>query len=266
VNRKWVLRIVTVIGVVVVIAGIAIYSYVQSLMAFKPLEISYATVQTAMPADALCAGGRSESTGIAKEILNLETDVIYVAGGSNPMPDAVWQEARFSLPLLKNSTRNLLFNGSCFFRSPGASADCAGDECFTMSEIDGYSWLALTTIEGQSCFPDPSGCSGDTVQPGFVSVNTIAKCHRIVYDGPVIYELSDGQGNRYVMHASATGTPDLTPSLPEGWTLTEREISEPLVLLPFGGGEDCYYNIVRDNLVQSYHQIAYSGPVYPPQS
>jgi hypothetical protein len=35
------------------------------------------------------------------------------------------------------------------------------------------------------------------------------------------------------------------------------------VLLPFGGGDDCYYNVIRDNLVQSYHQIAYAADVYP---
>jgi hypothetical protein len=252
-----------IVVVVLVVGGLLFWNYFQSLTAFKPLTISYATQQTQMPTGAVCAGGSDESTGIAKEIINLETDYIYVAGGQNPMPDDEWASFSFRLPILKNSTRNLLFDGSCFFRSPDATPDCQGDACFNIEEIVGYTWLNLTQIAGQSCFPDASGCSADVVNPGYVSVTTIAKCHAITYEGPIIYELSDGQGNLYVMHATGTGTPDLNPTLPTGWTLTERTIDEPLELLPFGGGDTCYYNVVRDNLVQSYHQYAYSGDVYP---
>jgi hypothetical protein len=138
-----------------------------------------------------------------------------------------------------------------------------GAACFTIDELLGYTWLKLTTVVGNSCFPDTAGCSGDQVKAGYVSINTIAKCHRLVYPGPTIYELADGKGNRYVMHATATGKPDLTATLPAGWTLTARDISEPLTLLPFGGGDSCYYNVIRDNLVQSYHQVAFSGVQYP---
>lgn len=247
----------------VAVGGLLFWNYFQSLIALKPLTISYATIETQMPDGAACAGGNNESTRVAKEILNLESDYIYVAGGANPMPDDTWVNYRFGLPLLKNSTRNLLFNGSCFFRSPDAAPDCVGDACFSIEEIVGYTWLNLTQIAGQSCFPDASGCQADVVNPGYVSINTIAKCHRIVYDGPVIYELADDKGNRFVMHATATGTPDLSATLPAGWTLTERSIEEPLVLLPFGGGDDCYYNVVRDNLVQSYHQYQYADDTYP---
>lgn len=264
-KKRNLLIIVGAVLAVIVMAAVLVFSYINNLIAPKPLEITFATVQTAMPEGASCAGGNEDSPGVAKEFINLETDDIYVAGGPNVMPDDVWANFTFRLPLLQNSTRNLLFNGSCFFRSPDADADCVGDACFTIEEVVGYSWLKLTTIAGQSCFPDASGCTGDVVNPGYVSINTIAKCHRIIYNGPVIYELSDGHGNVYVMHATATGTPDVTgPSLPVGWTLREREISEPLVLLPFGGGDDCYYNVVRDNLVQAYHQYAFADAQYPP--
>lgn len=264
-NRKNLLIIVGILVVIVASGGLMFLSYFNGLIAPKPLEISFATVQTAMPEGASCAGGNDESTGVAKEILNLETDDIYVAGSTNPMPDDVWAEFSFRLPLFQNSTRNLLFDGSCFFRSPDAAATCQGDDCFTVEEIVGYTWLKLTTVVGDDCYPDDSGCSADVVNPGYVSISTIAKCHMITYEGPTIYELSDGRGNLFVMHATATGTPDLTgPTLPDGWTLTARDISEPLVLLPFGGGDDCYYNIVRDNLVQSYHQYGFAGEVYPP--
>ncbi len=249
---------------IALIAGLVALSYVQRLMAPKPLTITYSTEQTIMPADAACAGGSDKSIGVAKEVFNLETKDIYVAGGANPMPDAVWADYHFWLPYLKNSTRHLLFDGSCFFRSPDAPADCTGDACFNFATIVDYSWLKLTTVVGNSCFPDASGCSGDQVNPGYVSINTIAKCQRVVFEGPIIYELADGKGNRYVMHATMTGVPDVTgPTLPAGWTLTERTIDEPLVLLPFGAGDNCYYNVVRDNLVQSYHQYVYASEQYP---
>lgn len=251
---------------VIALAAVLMLTYIRELTALKPLEISYSTEQTLMPEGASCAGGSDESTGVAKEIFDLETDYIYVAGGTNAMPDDVWADYRFGLPILKNSTRNLLFNGSCFFRSPDVPATCSGDDCFSIVELVGYTWLNLTQVVGQSCFPDASGCSGDVVEAGYLSINTIAKCHHIVYDGPTIYELSDGQGNLYVMHATDDGTPTLDPELPDGWTITERQIDEPLVLQPFGGGTDCYYNVVRDNLVQSYHQYQYAGDIYPPES
>jgi hypothetical protein len=263
-KRRNVLIIAGIVLVIVVIGAVVGFSYLQSLLAPKPLDITYSTEQIALPEVYSCAGGREDSPGIAKEILNLETDDIFVAGGTNAMPDDVWQNYSFRLPIVQNSTRNLMFNGSCFFRSPDVPVDCEGEACFTIETIVDYTWLKLTTIVGQSCFPDANGCSGDVVNAGYVSINTIAKCHHIVYDSDVIYELSDGNGNLYVMHATATGTPDLNAALPTGWTLTERPLDEPLVLLPFGGGDNCYYNVVRDNLVQSYHQYAYSGETYPP--
>ncbi|MFZ4814937.1 MAG: hypothetical protein ACOYL5_10395 [Phototrophicaceae bacterium] len=262
-NRRTLLIAGGALLAVVLVAGLLVFNYVQSLLAFEPLTISYATVQTNMPENAACAGGSGESTGIAKEIINLDTNFIYVAGGDQAMPDDVWADYNFRLPILQNSTRNLMFQGSCFFRSPGASATCTGEDCFIMEEINGYNWLALTLVEGQSCFPDAAGCSGDVVNPGYVSITTIAKCHRLVWEGPVIYELTDAEGNLYVMHATATGTPDLNPTLPDGWSLAERTLSEPLVLLPFGGGDECHYNVLRDNLLQSYHQYTYAAAQYP---
>ncbi|MCA9912829.1 MAG: hypothetical protein KC496_05755, partial [Anaerolineae bacterium] len=203
------------------------------------------------------------SPATAKEIINLETGEIFVGGGDNEMPDDVWLSHNFRLPILQNSTRNLMFDETCFFRSPNADEDCSGtDECFTTQEIDGYSWYLLTYNMGQDCFPDASGCHEDVVEPGYVSITTIDKCQQVTFSGSEIYVLSDGQGNRFVMHANASGTPDLNPDLPVGWTLEAVQIDEPLVLLPFGG-DHCYYNIVRDNLVQAYHQFEYAGDVYP---
>lgn len=262
-KRSTVRMIVGGVVILLAVGGLLIWNQLQQILAPPTLTVSYATVRSELPPNVSCAGGSTESGGIAKEILNLETDDIFVAGGSNPMSDEVWENYNFRLPILQNSTRNLMFQGSCFYRSPDVPSDCEGDACFSISEIADHTWLKLTTLVGVSCFPSEAGCSGETVEAGYVSINTIAKCHQITYEAGTIYELSDGTGNVYVMHATATGTPDLNAALPDGWTLNAREISEPLVLLPFGGGNDCYYNVLRDNLVQSYHQIAYAGERYP---
>lgn len=255
---------VGLIVMLLLIGGGLAYFRVQAWMDLPDLAISYQTVQTPRPEGSVCAGEGAEGPRIAKEILNLETDVIYVGGGPDAMPDEVWADYSFRLPLLKNSTRELLFDESCFFRSPGVDPACEGDACFTVEEIVGYSWLALTVVEGQSCYPDPSGCRADVVDPGYLSITTIAKCHEITYSGPTIYVLSDGLGNEAVMHATATGTPDIDHvALPEGWTLEARQIDAPFTILPFGGGTECHYNIIRDNLVQSYHQFAYAEERYP---
>ncbi|MGV2433811.1 MAG UNVERIFIED_CONTAM: hypothetical protein LVT10_01970 [Anaerolineae bacterium] len=69
---------------IVVVAGVAGYAWFQSLIAPKPLEISYATVQTLMPDGASCAGVNEDSPGVAKEILNLETDYTVCCRGDKP--------------------------------------------------------------------------------------------------------------------------------------------------------------------------------------
>lgn len=266
-NRKNIFIGLGILTVVIAISALAFFNYLNQLMAFPSLEDRYTTVQSTMPDNPTCVGMSEEGPRIAKEIINLETDVIYIGGGTKPIPDDIWPAFSFRLPILKNSTRNLLFDESCFYRSPGVPADCEGiDECFIEEELVGYSWVRLTTLEGQTCLPDPSGCSGDVVKPGYVSISTIAKCQRIVFEGPIIYEMTDDKANKYVMHATGDGIPKTTEqTLPEGWSVVERTIDEPLVLLPFGGGDECYYNIVRDNLVQSYHQYVYTDLQYPPQ-
>ena len=72
-----------------------------------------------------------------------------------------------------------------------------------------------------------------------------------------------GRGEAAIMHATANGTPTTDVPLPDGWTLTEETLPEPLVVRPFGGGDACYFNILRDAKVQSYHQFRYAGPSYP---
>jgi hypothetical protein len=65
------------------------------------------------------------------------------------------------------------------------------------------------------------------------------------------------------MHATETGKADTTATLPSGWTLKKLILKEPLSISPFGGGNECYYNIVGDNLGQGYHQYIFSDKFYP---
>lgn len=254
---------ILIIGVVVALVALGggAYAYIQSLTTLPSFSGSYRTVQSTMPVTFSCVWGGGERPGVAKEIVDIRTDIAYLAGGENPMPDDVWEATSFNFPIIKNSDRNLVFDETCFYRSPGTEADCEGDTCFVFEELAGYTWMSLLILLGQDCYPDAVGCSTDGVNAGYVTFTTIDKCQRLVFNGPVIYELRDGTGNVYVMHATATGTPDLTPTLPDGWTLSERTLEEPLELLPFGGGDPCYYNTVRDN--QGYHQVAYTGDTYP---
>ena len=78
-----------------------------------------------------------------------------------------------------------------------------------------------------------------------------------------IYQLTDNKGNYYVMHATETGKPDTTVNLPIGWSLKKVILKEPLIISPFGGGNECYYNIVGDHLGQGYHQYIFADKFYP---
>lgn len=100
------------------------------------------------------------------------------------------------------------------------------------------------------------------VDPGAIDVKVISKCHHVIFEDE-IYELADPAGNRYVMHATDTGTPDLNASIPAGWTLARVELDEPLEIMPFGGGDNCFHNVLRDNLGQGYHQYVFARESYP---
>lgn len=78
-----------------------------------------------------------------------------------------------------------------------------------------------------------------------------------------IYQLTDNRGNFFVMHATETGKPDTTVLLPKFWNLKKVMIKEPLIIKPFGGGNNCYFNILGDHLGQGYHQYVFADKFYP---
>jgi hypothetical protein len=48
-----------------------------------------------------------------------------------------------------------------------------------------------------------------------------------------------------------------------GWSLKKVILKDPLILSPFGGGNECFFNIVGDHLGQGYHQYIFNNKWYP---
>lgn len=254
--------LISVIGCLLAIAASGAY-YVQRTLTFPPLPSYDASVLSGKPEGASCLN-TLRSPSLAIELIDLAADQVYLAGGANPISEAQWDQTRVMFPHLKNSKRYLLFEDSCFYRSPAKSADCQGQDCVTYGEHYGHTWLVLNDLAGQACYPDGKGCHLDRVKPGYVSITTIDKCQEITFSGPTIYELADQRGNRYIMHATSNHQPDITTvALPAGWQLSQVEISQPLILQP-RGQDHCYYNIIRDEKLQSYHQYVFVDEVSPP--
>lgn len=249
--------------VVLLLAATAVYiaTTFQRTLAFDPLPTFDTTVISGRPAGAECIN-KSSRAPLAIELIDLEQDVVYLAGGENPISVEQWDNTAVRFPHLKNSKRYLLFDDTCLYRAFGTPADCQGAECATFTELYDHTWFTLNGIAGFTCYPDPDGCEGDVVNPGYVSLTTIDKCQEITFSGPTINELVDEWGNRYVMHATDDGQPQVAGvPLPPGWTLSEVTLSQPLTIQPRGDGH-CYYNIMRDAHLQSYHQYVFAEDVF----
>lgn len=251
--------------ILAIIAAITLNNFLQlrSLTKFPTsveAGVSFQTIQSGRPEGSGCLN-EIPTEGLAKELINLESRTVILGIGEGSMPDDEWAQFEPSLPIAKNINRNVMFDSDCFYRSPGAPVDCEGEACRITEEFMGYEWMELSAIDSQDCLPvGETGCGQPDL--GVISVTVTRKCHQIIFEDE-IYDLADPAGNRYVMHANATGTPDLSVVLPEGWTLEKVMLDEPLEVLPFGGGDNCYHNVLRDNLGQGYHQYIFAGETYP---
>ncbi len=262
--NKQKLLVLGLVAVGIVLIGVVVFTAVQGLV-FPTSEeagVSFRTIESDRPEGSTCLNNPGE-VGLAKELINIRENIVVVGGGTNPMPDAEWADYRPRLPWIKNINRNTLFSDSCFYRSPTAPVDCEGEACRIERDISGYSWVELSLVDAQDCVATGDAeCTANGVDPGAVSITVTRKCHQIIFTDE-IYELVDPAGNRYVMHAIDADTPDVNPTLPDGWTLARVALSEPLEILPFGGGDNCYHNVVRDHLGQGYHQYVFVDDQYP---
>ena len=198
--------------------------------------------------------------GFAKELINQKEIIVVISGGKNQISMDKWDEFKPSLPYRKNIDRHLLFQQTAFYRSPNTDVNCEGAACMTEHTYKSYSWIELAK---PICI-DYVGGKTDILKPekGRLVIKTIQKCKAIMFTDS-IFQLTDGKGNFYVMHATENGKPDTKVILPLGWTLKKMILKEPLIISPFGGGNDCFYNILGDNLGQGYHQYIFTNKFYP---
>ena len=201
-----------------------------------------------------------QEIGTAKEIINVKEKLVVVSGGKNPIPLKIWDNFKPRIPWQKNIDRNLLFNKTAFLRSPNAPSNCKGTDCITEMKYKGYTWIELASPLAIDYIPSKT----DMLKPaeGHLVVKVIKKC-QLVYFENEIYQMSDDKGNKYVMHATETGTPNLDAVLPKGFKLEKVKLDEPLIIVPFGDKEDCYFNIVGDHLGQGFHQFEYADKFFP---
>ncbi len=212
------------------------------------------------PAFKLPADVQWQEIGFATELINMKERLVVIGVGDNPIPRAEWDDFKPRLPWQKNIDRHLLIDKTRFLRSPDAPANCQGAACNTQIEYKGYSWIKLASPLVVDYIPAKT----DMLKPekGHLVVKVIKKCQAVVFENE-IYQMSDDKGNLYVMHATETGKPNLNVVLPEGFAIKKVTLEEPLVIIPFGDKEDCYFNIVGDHLGQGYHQYQYADDYYP---
>lgn len=232
-----------------------------SLPTSQAAGVSYAATPSTWPAETACLNP-AKPRGIAKEIMVGSMMTIAIAGGDKAISDDDWRSFDPGFGNTKNSDRHLLFQRSCFSRSPSRPSTCTGDDCRDIVEVGGHTWVALSKVEAADCWPNASACAATGAHEGGLFVVVTRKCHELVFEGSVRM-LRGPHGESAVMHATADGHPTLDVQLPPGWTLQEETLSEPLVVHPFGGGDACFYNIIRDHRLQSYHQLSYATSVYP---
>lgn len=201
-----------------------------------------------------------KKVGLAKELINLKEKSVIISGGENPVPDEKWDNFKPAFPWTKNIDRYILIDKTVLFRSPNTKSDCKNTDCFTSMAYKGFSWVELAKPLAIDHIPKKT----DILKPekGHLVIKTIKKCQAIYFKDE-IYQLSDNKGNLFVMHATETGKPSLDAVLPDGWTLKRVTLNEPLIVMPFGEKEDCYFNIAGDHLGQGYHQYKYAGEYYP---
>ena len=221
----------------------------------KEVGLNFSTEKSKLP-DSLTW----KKIGFAKELINQKEMVVVISGGKNPIPLEKWDEFKPSLPYRKNLDRHLLFQKTAFYRSPNTDVNCEDDACIKQRDYKNYTWMELA----MPICVDYIGGKTDMLKPakGHLVIKTIQKCQTVMFTDS-IFQLTDNKGNLYVMHATETGKADTTAALPNGWSLKKVMLKEPLIISPFGGGNECYYNIVGDNLGQGYHLYIFADAVYP---
>jgi|GEM_PF-341773 len=176
----------------------------------------------------------------------------------NPISAKEWLKFKSPFPWMKNQSRKLMFNAAYFVGSPSViksgNTSANTDSNYVILDIGSYSWLELAKVKARTIYPGGRKASGMNPKAGQLIFTTVIKpqINRYVNE---IYQMTDGKGNYFVMHATVTGKPRLDVKLPNGWILNLVKIDKPLIVTPTVNG---YVNIIGDNLGQGYHQYIYA--------
>jgi hypothetical protein len=227
------------------------------LKSAKEVGLHFSTEKSKLPDTLLW-----KKIGFAKELINLKEKVVVISGGEKPIPLEKWKDYHPSFPYTKNIDRHLLFQKTAFYRSPNSELNCKDRSCIKLREINHYTWVEFAK---PICI-DFVGGETDILKPeeGHLVIKTIQKCQSLLFTDS-IFQLTDNNGNYYVMHATETRKPSTSVILPMGWSLQKIFLNEPLIISPFGGGNECYFNIIGDHLGQGYHQYIFKDAFYPPK-
>ena len=193
-------------------------------------------------------------------MINIKENLVILSYGDNAIPKEAWDDFKVRLPWQKNIDRHILFDKTYFLRSPNTPADCQGASCKTVIDYKGYSWIELANPLAIDYIPSKTNMLKP--EEGHLVVKVIKKCQVVVFENE-IYQMSDVKGNLYAMHATESGEANLDVVLPKGFKIEKVTLKEPLIIIPFGEKEDCYFNIVGDHLGQGYHQYQYASEFYP---
>lgn len=218
----------------------------------------------------------------------------YFGSGTNPVPDSIWYGTyEPPYPYVKNTTRNLQFNASYFIGSPGASI---GTTTY-ITTSDGYTWASMSTTHNAMTPFKASDYAGNippvlnafaagnwvTVPAsGSVKLTVNYKAQNMLFyarenNSPTQaqitrYFVKDSYDNIYIMHAAASSDPAVilqnfnAATLPPGWTRYSTVLPQNFVITPATGSNNLMeYNLLRDNMDSTYHQVYWGSKGLPAQ-
>ncbi|CAB9513448.1 unknown protein [Seminavis robusta] len=202
-----------------------------------------------------CLLTSSADGGDAIEIVDESTDILHVAFGNSITEEEFATYPQEVGNWSKNSPRDAQFDG-CILKSPLTPIDCSGmEECLAVKEVPEFNnslWMETTQFACRGWYPSGKVDDIDLQPPP---------------EGQI---LTDEWGNEYILHATVQeGKDGIADSLegqvlPEGWSIREVTLTSPFSIWPdISDDGTCYYQILRDNLDNSYHGIGCGGDMRP---
>lgn len=218
----------------------------------------------------------------------------YFGSGTNQVPDNIWYGSyEPPYPFVKNTTRNLQFNASYFIGSPGAPT---GTTTY-ITTSDGYTWASMSTTHNAMTPFKASDYAGNVppVTNAFAAGNWVIvpvsgsvkltinyKAQNMLFyahhdnkpsEAPITrYFVKDSYDNIYIMHAAASSDPAEilanfnAAELPTGWTRFATILPQNFVITPATGSNNLMeYNLLRDNMDSTYHQVYWGSKGLPAQ-